>query len=96
MPKPDEMEHEVIKPINTGKFDKPEPASPRPKLTLVKGARDQRKQTHTAAIREDPVPSDASDLKMPYAHAGAIARAMKTHPGLTYEEALEMAKDFGF
>jgi hypothetical protein len=37
-----------------------------------------------------------SDTKTPYAHAGAIARAMRANPGLTYEETLEMARDLAF
>jgi hypothetical protein len=93
MPNPDEIEHDGIKGINAGEFDKPKRTSPRPKLTLVEGVRDQRKAAKT---RADFSPAESIQRMTPYAHAGAIARAMKAHPGLTYEEALEMAKDFGF
>jgi hypothetical protein len=72
------------------------PTPSRPKLTLVEGARDQRKQTSTAATREDSVSANTSEPRNSYAHAGAIARALKAHPGLTYEEALKMAHDLGF
>ena len=67
---------------------------PRPQLALIEGARDQGKETGAAG--EDSAPAAASEPTTQYAHAGAIARAMKANPGLTYEEALEMARDFGF
>jgi hypothetical protein len=75
---------------------KPTPTPSRPKLILVEGARNQRKQTSTAATREDSVSANTSEPRTPYAHAGAIARAMKARPGLTYEEAKKMAEDLGF
>jgi hypothetical protein len=93
MPNPDEIEHHVIEGTNAGEFDKPKPTSPRPKLTLVEGVRDQRKAAKT---RADFSPAESIERMTPYAHAGAIARAMKAHPGLTYEEALKLAQDLGF
>jgi hypothetical protein len=85
-----------MKKITTGKLDKHNPTSRRPQLTLVQGAHDRRSETKTAATREDSAVADASEPAMPYAHVGALARAMKANPGLTYEEALEMARDLGF
>ena len=40
--------------------------------------------------------SENSSNQEPSFGLGPIARAMKNHPGLTEEEALEMAEEFGF
>jgi len=88
-----EIEAEVMKKINAGELDKRSPAAARRKLTLIEGARDQGQEA--PATREDS-PAAKSEPTTNHAHAGAIARAMKGNPGLTYEEALAMAEDLGF
>ena len=85
-----------MKKITTGKFDKRNPTSHRPQLTLVQGARDRGSETKLAATGGGSAAADAREPNTSYAHAGAIARAMKAHPGLSFEEALKMLQDLGF